>query len=475
MHATFADIDVRPGRLAISSQSGTIGAAIVEHARPGRARHLDVRRRRQQGRRQRQRPAAVLGGRRGHRRRAAVPGVVRQSAPVRPHRPPGVSAQADRRGSGQPGRATFPAATPRSGTEPPELESWAEPDNWPPDATVDALLAQTGVVRVDNLTQMFHTANVLLHQPLPLGRRVAILSNSSGTVRLATDACRGGRPGAGGRCPRQRGAQMTAVAGARTGDQDVDHHVDLPREVDPGRAGGRAAARCSGTPGSTRVMVLYAQPISGGSREVAAAVLDVAETRARAADRRLLPRQPRPRPAASRRRRGPGVPVPGGGGARAGPGRTVRRLATGALGRAPRLRRCGRRGGAPDGRGELLDGHPNGRWLDPRQAADLLATHGIAPVPAQLVDERAKRRSTPPRPSATRWRSRRPACPGWPRPRQAASHSTSTVTRRSRKAYAADVRAPRRCDASRRWCRPWPSRGSNASSASIATRSSVTS
>src|SRR6478672_8585392 len=30
-----------------------------------------------------------------------------------------------------------------------DLQQWAEPENWPPDATVDALLGQTGIIRVD--------------------------------------------------------------------------------------------------------------------------------------------------------------------------------------------------------------------------------------------------------------------------------------------------------------------------------------
>ena len=63
-----------------------------------RARRVGLRVGGQQGRRQLQRPAPVLGGRPRHRRGAALPGVVRQPPQVRPDRPPGVSAQADRGG-----------------------------------------------------------------------------------------------------------------------------------------------------------------------------------------------------------------------------------------------------------------------------------------------------------------------------------------------------------------------------------------
>ena len=60
-----------------------------------------------------------------------------------------------------------------------------------PDATVEALFRQAGVIRVDTLEQLFDTAQVLSHQPLPAGRRVAIVSNGGGPAILAADACDG--------------------------------------------------------------------------------------------------------------------------------------------------------------------------------------------------------------------------------------------------------------------------------------------
>ena len=53
----------------------------------------------------------------------------------------------------------------------------------------DALLAQTGVIRVDTLEQLFDVTRVLVDQPLPAGRRVAVLSNFWGPAVLASDAC----------------------------------------------------------------------------------------------------------------------------------------------------------------------------------------------------------------------------------------------------------------------------------------------
>jgi acetyl coenzyme A synthetase (ADP forming)-like protein len=58
-----------------------------------------------------------------------------------------------------------------------------------PDVAVDELFRQAGVVRVDTLEQLFDTANLFVHQPLPAGRRVAIVSNGGGPGILAADAC----------------------------------------------------------------------------------------------------------------------------------------------------------------------------------------------------------------------------------------------------------------------------------------------
>ncbi len=58
-----------------------------------------------------------------------------------------------------------------------------------PDEAVDALFRQAGVIRVDTAAQMLDVAQVLGNQPLPAGRRVAVLGNSSALGVLAVDAC----------------------------------------------------------------------------------------------------------------------------------------------------------------------------------------------------------------------------------------------------------------------------------------------
>ncbi len=59
------------------------------------------------------------------------------------------------------------------------------------DAAVDALFHQTGVIRAATLEEMFDLALVLSSQPLPKGPRVAILTNAGGPGILCADACEG--------------------------------------------------------------------------------------------------------------------------------------------------------------------------------------------------------------------------------------------------------------------------------------------
>lgn len=53
----------------------------------------------------------------------------------------------------------------------------------------DSLFHQAGVIRVDSLEQLFDVAALLANQPLPVGNRVALVSNSGGLTTLSADAC----------------------------------------------------------------------------------------------------------------------------------------------------------------------------------------------------------------------------------------------------------------------------------------------
>jgi acetyltransferase len=57
------------------------------------------------------------------------------------------------------------------------------------DQVYEAIFAQAGVLRVESIEELFDHAAAFSQQPLPRGRRMAIVTNAGGPGILATDAC----------------------------------------------------------------------------------------------------------------------------------------------------------------------------------------------------------------------------------------------------------------------------------------------
>ncbi len=92
-------------------------------------------------------------------------------------------------------------------------------------AAVDAMFRQAGVIQVDTLDEMFDVAQLVAHQPLPRGNRVAIVGNSDALALLAADA-----GAAAGLEVRLSGA-LGADASAEAFEAALDRAIDDP-EVD---------------------------------------------------------------------------------------------------------------------------------------------------------------------------------------------------------------------------------------------------
>ena len=60
------------------------------------------------------------------------------------------------------------------------------------EAAVDTLFQQSGVIRAETLDELFALARGLADQPLPRGKRVGIITNAGGPAILCTDACETG-------------------------------------------------------------------------------------------------------------------------------------------------------------------------------------------------------------------------------------------------------------------------------------------
>jgi acetate---CoA ligase (ADP-forming) len=102
------------------------------------------------------------------------------------------------------------------------------------DALVDALLLQAGVMRFHAGEELFDTAEFFGTQPLPLGPRMGIVSNSRGVATLAADACgsRGLAVGCslviGSRAgPGDYTAALRDLLAGQTVDAVMAYHVDL--------------------------------------------------------------------------------------------------------------------------------------------------------------------------------------------------------------------------------------------------------
>ena len=60
------------------------------------------------------------------------------------------------------------------------------------EVAVDTLFQQSGVIRAETLDELFALARGLADQPLPRGKRVGIITNAGGPAILCTDACEAG-------------------------------------------------------------------------------------------------------------------------------------------------------------------------------------------------------------------------------------------------------------------------------------------
>jgi acyl-CoA synthetase (NDP forming)/GNAT superfamily N-acetyltransferase len=120
-----------------------------------------------------------------------------------------------------------------------------------PQAAVDAMFRQAGIIQVDTLDEMFDVAQLLAHQPLPRGPQVAVVGNSDALGLLAADAA------AASGLTLTRSIALGAEATAEDFEAALDKVIDDPL-VDG-------------------VVAIYIPPLNAGGAEVANALAAVAE------------------------------------------------------------------------------------------------------------------------------------------------------------------------------------------------------
>jgi acetyl coenzyme A synthetase (ADP forming)-like protein len=97
------------------------------------------------------------------------------------------------------------------------------------DTAVDALFHQSGVIRADTIDEMFDIAACLETQPLPRGRRIAIVTNSGGPGILAVDACEA----AGLTVPSFSDATRKRLAAFLPPEASLENPVDMVASAGP--------------------------------------------------------------------------------------------------------------------------------------------------------------------------------------------------------------------------------------------------
>ena len=177
LNATFAPIAPRPGRVALSTQSGALGIAILDYARQlniGFSTFVSVGNK------------ADVSGNDLIQYWAQDPGTDVILLYLESFGNPRKFTQIARRVSRLKPIVAVKAGRSKAGARAASSHTGALAAS---DAIVDALFHQAGVIRTDTLEELFDVAALLANQPLPRGRRVGILTNAGGPGILAADTC----------------------------------------------------------------------------------------------------------------------------------------------------------------------------------------------------------------------------------------------------------------------------------------------
>jgi acetyl coenzyme A synthetase (ADP forming)-like protein len=264
LNATFAPVPPEPGRVAFSSQSGGLGIAVLEEARRrgvGLSSFVSVGNK-----------ADVSGNDLlqywqqddgtdvillylesfGNPRRFAR--VARQVSRTKPI----VAVKAGRTIAGSRAASSHTAA----------LAS--------PDTAVDALFAQTGVIRVDTLEELFDAAQMLSTQPVPAGRRIAIVGNAGGPGILAADACEA----AGLEVPELSSKTQDRLRSFLHGAASVRNPVDMVASAGPANYE-QAIRAVLDDDGVDAVISIFIPPLVTDPDDVARAISAAAERAAK--------------------------------------------------------------------------------------------------------------------------------------------------------------------------------------------------
>jgi acetyl coenzyme A synthetase (ADP forming)-like protein len=135
------------------------------------------------------------------------------------------------------------------------------------DVIVDALFRQAGVIRTGTLEELFDVAMLLANQPIPRGNRVAILTNAGGPGILAADACEAH----GLKLPALSDETTTTLRSFLVPEASVANPVDMIASASPEQFE-RALKTVLADDAVDSVLVIFIPPLITKLEDVAAAV-----------------------------------------------------------------------------------------------------------------------------------------------------------------------------------------------------------
>lgn len=135
------------------------------------------------------------------------------------------------------------------------------------DIAVDALFHQAGVLRTDTVEELFDLVKLLSNQPVPVGNRVAILTNAGGPAIMASDACES----RGLTLPRLTTETTTALRAALPAEAAVNNPIDMLASAPP-QTYERCLRLLMDDDNVDVVLVLFVPPLVTEATEVAEAI-----------------------------------------------------------------------------------------------------------------------------------------------------------------------------------------------------------
>jgi acetyl coenzyme A synthetase (ADP forming)-like protein len=246
------------------------------------------------------------------------------------------------------------------------------------EAAVDALFHQAGVIRAGSLEELIDVATLLSTQPMPRGRRVAVLTNAGGLGILCADACEA----AGLELPAFGEDTVRAIAPLLPAEASIANPVDMLGSASEASYE-KVLPLLLADPGVDAVIALFVPAVSATADAVAAAVAQAAAGHDKPVLAVVMSAEGIPAPLREARRSAAAFAYP--------------ESAARALGRAAERADWLRRplGYVPDLAGidknaalavvehGLRDA--NERWLDPSETPALLRAYGIPLVPEQVA------------------------------------------------------------------------------------------